>query len=138
EQGQQNKLLDVICSFRDQVREAARSQQQQLLQMCDKLRDHVLPPLGVRLEDYKDIKEPGKTITTWKPASISSPSPASSEKKQKEAVTSATQKEIDKWKIAAMPPMTMFADYTFDQQGLPTHHLSTPLSKSSSKSVKKA
>ena len=46
--------LDVLASFRDQVRVIARQEKQQdVLALCDDVRDNVLPNLGVRLEDHE-------------------------------------------------------------------------------------
>lgn len=49
-------ILDAFCSFRDDVRSTARKDKtaessKQILGLSDKVRDEVLPPLGVRLED---------------------------------------------------------------------------------------
>lgn len=46
--------LDVLASFRDQVRVIARREKQRdVLALCDDVRDNVLPNLGVRLEDHE-------------------------------------------------------------------------------------
>ena len=44
--------LNAMADFRDNVRRAARELKAvEILQECDRLRDDVLPDLGVRLED---------------------------------------------------------------------------------------
>lgn len=44
--------LEVLAEFRNSVREVARAQKcTEILNICDALRDDVLPNLGVRLED---------------------------------------------------------------------------------------
>ena len=44
--------LNAMADFRDNVRRAARElKATEILQECDRLRDDVLPDLGVRLED---------------------------------------------------------------------------------------
>ncbi len=44
--------LTALAEFRHAVRQEARSlKASEILQECDKLRDDVLPTLGVRLED---------------------------------------------------------------------------------------
>ena len=44
--------LSTLASFRDTVRLEARAlKASNILAVCDKLRDEVLPELGVRLED---------------------------------------------------------------------------------------
>lgn len=49
------QLLNVISTFRDQIRDSARSRStdtsKEILQLCDFLRDTTLPDLGVLLED---------------------------------------------------------------------------------------
>lgn len=45
-------FLNAMASFRDAVRKEARTiKASNILAECDKLRDYVLPDLGVRLED---------------------------------------------------------------------------------------
>lgn len=47
-------LCQVVTDVRDQLRAMARQDAvdaRQLLQLCDAIRDTMLPPLGVRLED---------------------------------------------------------------------------------------
>lgn len=47
--------LDAFCAFRDQIRKTARGDKTEaiakILALCDAVRDDVLPPLGIRLED---------------------------------------------------------------------------------------
>lgn len=44
--------LTVLAEFRHIIRQEARSlKASNILQACDKLRDNILPELGVRLED---------------------------------------------------------------------------------------
>jgi len=48
--------LSAMATFRDAVRKEARSlKATNILSECDKLRDDVLPELGVRLEDKVKI-----------------------------------------------------------------------------------
>eukprot|EP00171_Calliarthron_tuberculosum_P016666 IDg16666t1 len=48
-------ILDIFASFREEVRSIVRSRAEdsteQLLRLCDRVRDQSLPPHGVRLED---------------------------------------------------------------------------------------
>ena len=47
--------LNVLSKFRDEIRTEARvNKQTSILQMCDNLRDNVLPDLGVLIEDLAD------------------------------------------------------------------------------------
>lgn len=46
--------LSIMAEFRDNVRGLARSHKAtDILQECDRLRDDVLPSVGVRLEDHE-------------------------------------------------------------------------------------
>ena len=49
-------FIDVMAKFRDQVRAAAiaGANPKVFLDLCDAIRDEVLPPLGIRLEDRGD------------------------------------------------------------------------------------
>lgn len=47
--------LEVLANFREQVRNEAKTiQANSILEECDKLRDDILPNIGVRLEDTND------------------------------------------------------------------------------------
>lgn len=47
--------LEVLANFREQVRNEAKTfRANSILEVCDKLRDDVLPNIGVRLEDSND------------------------------------------------------------------------------------
>jgi hypothetical protein len=43
--------MDVLLKFRDQIKEKAGEGPKELFNLCDVLRDDILPHLGVRLED---------------------------------------------------------------------------------------
>ncbi len=51
--------LQALCKFRESVRSMALRAEKSvperaaLLQLCDELRDDVLPELGIKLEDYE-------------------------------------------------------------------------------------
>ena len=56
-------VAEVLGNVREQLRQYSRDQnldlkglQRQLLGLCDSIRDELLPPLGVRLEDRDDGK----------------------------------------------------------------------------------
>lgn len=57
-------VLDTLVDFRSQVKDVALSENPQvdLLQLSDRLRDEILPPLGIRLEDQKDKTSHWKII----------------------------------------------------------------------------
>lgn len=48
--------LNILSEFRDKVRtEARKVKAEGILQECDKLRDDILPNVGVRLEDVEGM-----------------------------------------------------------------------------------
>lgn len=48
--------LEVVADFRQSVRDSARTlKANDILSLCDQLRDDTLPNLGVRLEDKEGI-----------------------------------------------------------------------------------
>lgn len=55
------KYLDAFASFRDEVRALAKAgaEPRALMSTCDRLRDHTMVDLGVRLEDRPDGKRGG-------------------------------------------------------------------------------
>lgn len=52
--------IDVLAKYRDQVKETANDGPKEVFKLSDKLRDDVLPFLGIRLEDR------GKSEAIWK------------------------------------------------------------------------
>lgn len=55
--------VDAVAEFRNNVREEAKTiKANDILQLCDKLRDDVLPNLGVRLEDKENGKYAVKLV----------------------------------------------------------------------------
>lgn len=49
--------VNVLSEFRDNVRSLARQLKAfNILQLCDELRDNILPSIGVRLEDAEGKK----------------------------------------------------------------------------------
>jgi len=56
-----NNLLDIICNFRDDIKQYAfKNKQYELLKITDKIRDHDLPNLNIIIEDK------GKDKSIWK------------------------------------------------------------------------
>lgn len=135
-------LLDVIAEFRDNIRNAGRTQDTcKVLSLCDELRDLTLPELGVRLEDKG-------TSSVWK---LEDPAVLRSERaiKAQDASAKEAAKKLDaakraaKEEAASLHPRFMFkhldAKYArFDTNGIPTHDaVGEPLSKSQVKKFKK-
>lgn len=119
--------LEALSGFRAQVRDAARTvRANDVLALCDALRDTVLPELGVRLEDKADR-------TVVKLVSKEELMKEREEKKRIEAEKLKKKQEQQDAQRAKdeqkkIPPTEMFRKETdkyskFDDKGLPTHDL---------------
>jgi cysteinyl-tRNA synthetase len=120
--------LDVLTAFRQEVRLAAMSgDTKAVLAIADKLRDDVLPNLGVRMEDKGSGKD---VVTVWKLDNVET---LRKERAQKEAARMEKEKQkeemarvaAEREARAAIPPEQMFLSQTdlysaFDEQGIPT------------------
>ncbi|XKL66922.1 hypothetical protein PGB90_010342 [Kerria lacca] len=118
--------VTVLAEFRHSVRQEARLlKASKILQECDKLRDNVLPSLGVRLEDQEGRFSSIKFID---------PDTLLREKEEKEKVerkkTEEKEKKLalqaEKEALKKIPPADIFKKETdkyskFDDKGLPTH-----------------
>ncbi|CAB4064395.1 CARS [Lepeophtheirus salmonis] len=122
--------LNSLAEFRDNVRKKARElKATDILKECDRLRDDVLPDLGVRLED----KESEPTVIK-----LVDKEELLREKEQKKkleefkAIEKQNKKAAEDAKKAAaeaqnkIPPSEMFRKDTnkyskFDEKGIPTH-----------------
>jgi len=124
-------VLNALTQFRTDVRNAARAKDtSKLLDLCDQIRDDVLPPLGIRLADtttgsfwtledkeiiMKDVQLKRET-----------------ERKKQEEKEAKKKAELERSKI---PPEKLFIDQKdkfsqFDDKGIPTHDQEAkPLSK---------
>lgn len=121
--------LDALTAFREQVRDAAlKGDVKAVLAVCDLLRDEVLPPLGVKLEDggsasaaaangTASATAPAGTGGRWKlrdPEDIRreiAEKKANAEEKARkkaEAAVEAARKLAEKEAKAAQDPKTMF------------------------------
>ncbi|CAG9791900.1 unnamed protein product [Diatraea saccharalis] len=117
--------LEALSGFRAQVRDAARTvRANEVLALCDALRDTVLPELGVRLEDKPDrtvVKLVSKE-ELMKEKEEKKRIEAEKLKKKQELLEAQRAKEEQK----KIPPSEMFKRETdkyskFDDKGLPTH-----------------
>ncbi|CAH0397272.1 unnamed protein product [Chilo suppressalis] len=119
--------LEALSGFRAQVRDAARTvRANEVLALCDALRDTVLPEMGVRLED-----KPDRTVV--KLVSKEELMKEKEEKKRIEAEKLKKKQELleaqkAKEEQRKIPPAEMFKRETdkyskFDDKGLPTHDL---------------
>lgn len=147
-------ILDAFCEFRDQVRRTARQDLSkgscEILSLSDRVRDDVLPVLGVRLEDRG-----ADQASVWKlenAATLIMEMDRKREIEQKRRAELEQQKaertakaaaELEKGRVA---PEDMFqqGDYAgkyseFDESGMPTKDADgKELSKSAIKNLTKA
>lgn len=138
--------LSALADFRKVVRESARDvKATAILQLCDELRDEILPNLGVRLEDkegYSVVKLVDRETLIRE----------RDEKKRREDQKKADQlaklevqrqKEKEKLEQMKINPLDMFKTQTdkysaFDDEGLPTlDHEGKEVSKGQQKKLKK-
>ncbi|XP_015186917.1 PREDICTED: cysteine--tRNA ligase, cytoplasmic [Polistes dominula] len=122
--------LEILSDFRQKVRDHAKLiKADNILRECDKLRDDILPTIGVRLEDDS---EDGCQVKLVNKGELLK----EREAKRKAELEKILEKEIRKSEAAAaaaakeaqrrIPPMEMFKlekdKYSqFDEKGLPTH-----------------
>lgn len=150
-------MLDAFCSFRDDVRRTARKDpssesNREILKLSDTVRDDVLPPLGIRLEDRGADQS-----SVWKledPASLVKEIERKKEAERIRRAEIAQQKAERAAKAAAelekgrLSPEDMFRqgkEYAgkfteFDPEtGIPTKDAEgKPLAKSATKGLNKA
>ena len=139
-------LLDIICKFRDEIRDAARNKDfAGVLNVCDKVRDSDLIDVGVRLEDrpgqpsvwkFGDVEELKKERARKQEEEIKK------QQQKEEAIKKKAAKEAEIIEKAKLPAEEMFksdASYSaFDEQGIPTHDSKgEPVSKSQRKKLQK-
>uniref|UniRef100_A0A4W4H4I0 Cysteine--tRNA ligase, cytoplasmic n=1 Tax=Electrophorus electricus TaxID=8005 RepID=A0A4W4H4I0_ELEEL len=130
--------LNVLADFREGVRKIAREQKvTEVLQLCDTVRDDVLPELGVRMEDHE-----GKLVLTLL---ITKEFPLEEEKKKKKekALRKKRDEEMAKQAKMKVPPSEMFRSETekyssFDDTGFPTRDAEgKEISKGQAKKLRK-
>lgn len=140
--------VQLLADFRDDVRSIAREEKvSRILQACDRLRDDMLPELGVKLEDVEGGHAPvikfvdRETLLKEKQQQLEE-----QEKKRKlkeEAKKKLELEKAAKEAKAKIPPWELFKHETdkysqFDEQGVPTHdHAGEPLSGKLIKKLRK-
>ena len=146
------RYIDTLVSFRESIRNAAleaakggdsKAAIQSVLQICDALRDEVLPKVGVRLED-----RPTGTMWNLEDPEVMAKELAEKAAKEKEAQISklekqliAREKECEKIKNSMVAPKDMFRTDEFkewDDAGVPISLANgEPVSKGQMKKNKK-
>ncbi|KAF8349126.1 tRNA synthetases class I (C) catalytic domain-containing protein [Amanita rubescens] len=151
--GEDNGAVNTLSSFRDGVRRAAISKNENALRdilvLCDKLRDVDLVPLGVALDDQEDGKALVKLVPPAELIKARDEKRAIQEAKtaKKAAHVEAERQKkllkLEKGRLAAeemfKPPHTAEGTYgTWDDQGIPlTDSEGKELSKNQAKKVRK-
>ncbi|XP_065206637.1 cysteine--tRNA ligase, cytoplasmic isoform X2 [Planococcus citri] len=118
--------LNILSEFRDSIRSAARTlKATNILQICDTLRDDILPNVGVRLEDREGANAAVKlvdrdTLLKEKEEKKRIEREKAAEKERKLAL------QAEKDALKKIPPSELFKKETnkyskFDEKGLPTH-----------------
>jgi cysteinyl-tRNA synthetase len=140
--------LDALTNFREAVRLSAFSgDAKAILGHADKLRDEILPDLGVRLEEKGSG---GSTVSLWKldnPETMRLERAQKAEAKaQKEAQKEEQMRKLkEKEEKAKIPPELMYKGNdaasmysAYNEQGVPTHDAKgEPLSKNMIKKLEK-
>lgn len=134
--------LTVLASFRDEIRaEARRRKDLTTLDLCDRLRDNVLPDLGVQLEDHEGIPPSIKIVGREKLLKEREAKLKQQEAERQKAAEKARENEL-KEELKKIPPSEMFRKderfSQFDEKGFPTHDASgLELSKGQAKKLMK-
>ncbi|XP_053141465.1 cysteine--tRNA ligase, cytoplasmic isoform X2 [Hemicordylus capensis] len=139
--------LQVLSEFREGVRQIAREKKVfEVLQLCDSLRDDVLPEHGVRFEDHEGLPTVVKLVdreTLLKEREEKKKIEEERKRKKEEAARKKQEQEAAKLAKMKIPPGEMFKSETdkyskFDENGLPTHDAEAKeLSKGQTKKLKK-
>ncbi|KAL0211350.1 hypothetical protein P9112_009648 [Eukaryota sp. TZLM1-RC] len=120
------QLLSIIADFRGKVRSAvlAGESSQNLVKICDELRDLTMTPLGFLLEDRDDGSCVWKTVDPEQVRKEEERKKKEEERKVK-VREAALRKEAEKAEKAKIPPSEIFKQdgkyLNFDENGIPTH-----------------
>ncbi|KAJ6236395.1 cysteine--tRNA ligase [Anaeramoeba flamelloides] len=118
-------ITTALSEFRDKVRGIARNNKTvELLQLCDQIRDDVLPFIGIRLEDRNN--EPSVWKFENKEVLLKERDQKIAEKKKKElAKLKRLEEQKKRLEQAKIKPEEMFLKdprfSKFDEKGIPTH-----------------
>ncbi|XP_063802395.1 cysteine--tRNA ligase, cytoplasmic isoform X2 [Pseudophryne corroboree] len=139
--------LQVLSQFREGVRQIARENKVLgVLQLCDALRDDVLPDLGVRLEDHEGLPTVVKLVdkeTLLKEKEEKKKAEEEKRRKKEEAARKKQEQEAAKLTKMKICPSEMFKAESdkfskFDETGFPTHDTEgKELSKGQTKKLRK-
>jgi cysteinyl-tRNA synthetase len=141
-------VLDALMDFRASVRDKARRKDiGAVLDECDRFRDNVLPPIGIRLEDKADasvwkLADPQELIREMEQRQAEAERKA--EEKAKKAEEAAKKEALNRMSPEYYMKQLTLEDETtlmyskFDETGLPTHDdAGEPLNKNQCKKAQK-
>lgn len=154
DQGQEKVVgvAEVVGNIREQLRQWSRDKElevgelrSRLLGLCDSIRDELLPPLGIRLEDREAGAPSIKVVDAGElMAEIKSKKEQEEAKRQEKAKKKAEQAAKQQKQESAAPPkdpkeMFRTSEYSqWDAVGLPTHDAEgKEITKSQSKKLVK-
>ncbi|KAK9879201.1 hypothetical protein WA026_004049 [Henosepilachna vigintioctopunctata] len=124
--------LTIMSEFRENIRTSARAlKATEILKECDKLRDDILPIVGVRLEDKEGEQTAVKLVdkeTLLKEKEAKKLAELEKQKKKEERQAALAAAQAEKEALMKIPPTEMFKiekdKYSqFDANGLPTHDI---------------
>lgn len=123
-------FLNSLAEFREKVRHAGKqSKDTEILRLCDELRDNILPPLGVRLEDHEGLPPVVKLVDAKTLMLEREQKLRLEEEKRLARAKKLEEQQAAKAALDAqrrIPPQELFVAETdkyskFDDKGIPTH-----------------
>ena len=123
-------LMDVFLNFRDKIKTNAGADKKVLFDLCDQVRDDILPYLGIQLEDKKQGEssvwkyEDKEVLLKRKEEKDAKKAKAAEEKRKKEEAADIKKRQ------ASTPGKDWFITWETDkyskfdpETGLPTHDI---------------
>ncbi|KAL0233030.1 hypothetical protein GEMRC1_011777 [Eukaryota sp. GEM-RC1] len=136
------KLLNILANFRGSIRKSGLSNDvSSILSQCDSLRNEVLIPKGILLEDQDDGSCVWKSIDV-KEWERDQERKEAAEEKKRQTRELKEKKQAEKMAKAKISPAELLRDDSkfsgYDERGIPTHDLEgNELSKSAKKKLVK-
>ncbi|XP_044761847.1 cysteine--tRNA ligase, cytoplasmic [Coccinella septempunctata] len=124
--------LTILSEFREKVRTQARTvKENEILKLCDELRDEILPNVGVRLEDKEGEVTAVKLVNRdilMREKEAKKQAELEKQRKKEERQAALLAAQAEKEALMKIPPMEFFKRETdkyskFDDKGLPTHDM---------------
>ena len=142
-----DRVMDSLTEFRDKVRNSAKTTKNtEVLQLCDEMRDSVLPELGIKLEDRSNqgaVWKRGDPLDIMREIQSKKEQEEESKRKKEQLAQLKREREQQQREKASVHPTQMFLHMTdtysnWDEGGIPTHDAKgEPVSKSLRKKLQK-